>query len=819
MAGSSLTLGVIIGGTVGSAFEKTVGKAKADLSTVGIEAANTSSALKNIHLSRTLPRTIESTSAKLKKQESKTQELEVAYKKAFASGAKKADELKLSYNAAKTKSESLANTLDNQKRQQQRVNSSLKEAGVNTNDLSGETLRLKNTLERQKDAAQRQSRSMQRRKVLLGDMKAQVGKLVATWGTLTKSLQASLSFETAMTNIEKLAGPKGMDKLGDAITRVSGNLGKSATEMANLVATGAQARVPRDELVKFAETAEKLGEMMDSSAQEGADMLAKWRTSMNLNQGQALQLADQITLLGASGKTSSKDIATMVNRLGAMGEMSHISAGAMAALAASFPGSDASRTTRNVRKLLNVLQAGENITTKQQKGFKALGLDAKVMAKVMQTDASAGLKKVFQHLQSLDSTARNNAIRNLFGDSATESFAPLLNNMGLLQKNLDKVADKTQWQGQLDADWTAHMADASTKLSKLGTTFSNVGKIIGDVFLPPLGWVANTLANVLGGVVVLSQKFPHLTQFVVGTVGGFVLLQTTLRTTYMLSKLMPFTLRSVGRAFSFTTLRARLFNTILTLGKGVLLLFRTSLGVAGSALKVFSGALSFAGTTFKWIGRIFLTNPIGLAITAIAVGAYLIIRYWSPIKAFFSKVFGAIGASIDRVVDKFKAIMHSGSLLGSVLKVAFWPITLAVKAVGKLIGAFKAVKNSWLGKKVSGWFGGDEGAGTNGSSPVGTAMASANDSSPAIGDSTRRAESAGDHKVIQLEKARLAKGLAGKTAPAKPATMQQHNEFAITIAAAPGMDEDAIAKKVADAIADQQRAQARQQRSALFDVG
>jgi hypothetical protein len=45
--------------------------------------------------------------------------------------------------------------------------------------------------------------------------------------------------------------------------------------------------------------------------------------------------------------------------------------------------------------------------------------------------------------------------------------------------------------------------------------------------------------------------------------------------------------------------------------------------------------LKLAGQAILWLGRALLLNPIGLAISGIALGAYLIYKNWAPIKSFF----------------------------------------------------------------------------------------------------------------------------------------------------------------------------------------
>jgi hypothetical protein len=53
-----------------------------------------------------------------------------------------------------------------------------------------------------------------------------------------------------------------------------------------------------------------------------------------------------------------------------------------------------------------------------------------------------------------------------------------------------------------------------------------------------------------------------------------------------------------------------------------------------------------------WLGRALLMNPIGLLITGIAVSAYLIYRYWEPIKGFFN------APPFHQALGDFPAIYH-----------------------------------------------------------------------------------------------------------------------------------------------------------------
>ncbi|MEX3614177.1 MAG: hypothetical protein VB141_10605 [Burkholderia gladioli] len=93
-------------------------------------------------------------------------------------------------------------------------------------------------------------------------------------------------------------------------------------------------------------------------------------------------------------------------------------------------------------------------------------------------------------------------------------------------------------------------------------------------------------------------------------------------------------------------------------------------GGARGAITGITDALGGLARTFLFVGRLALTNPIGLVITGIAVAALLIVKYWEPIKAFFagfwqglreglaplSGMFGEIAAALGEVFAPLKPV-------------------------------------------------------------------------------------------------------------------------------------------------------------------
>ncbi|KAF1021878.1 MAG: hypothetical protein GAK30_01567 [Paracidovorax wautersii] len=71
-------------------------------------------------------------------------------------------------------------------------------------------------------------------------------------------------------------------------------------------------------------------------------------------------------------------------------------------------------------------------------------------------------------------------------------------------------------------------------------------------------------------------------------------------------------------------------------------LFGIKAAALSPLLTVLGTGLRMAGTAVLWLGRALLTTPIGLAITGIATAAFLIYKYWQPIKGFFSDLWNGV---------------------------------------------------------------------------------------------------------------------------------------------------------------------------------
>ncbi|WP_139143504.1 phage tail protein [Janthinobacterium sp. HH104] len=100
-------------------------------------------------------------------------------------------------------------------------------------------------------------------------------------------------------------------------------------------------------------------------------------------------------------------------------------------------------------------------------------------------------------------------------------------------------------------------------------------------------------------------------------------------------------------------------------------------GVLTPILRGLGGAFMWAGRAVLWLGRALMLNPIGIAIAVIAGAAFLIYKYWEPIKAFFGGLWSDVKAAF------------SGGFTGINSLIANWsPLGLFYRAFAGVLGWF-----------------------------------------------------------------------------------------------------------------------------------
>lgn len=736
-----LTLSLVLGAALGSGFKSVFGSARTELSTLGLEVKKTTQLMGKIGQMASMEAGAEKARQKLQEMRKETERLRLQYTLAAGAGDKAAAGMEQKWARAKQTTLALENALERQRVKISQVGDVLRKAGVNTHDLSGENERLSRTLKDQTDALTKQKKAVEERTAASATMRGEWAKIGAAVGMVSKATGTAIAFESAMADVRKVVtfdSPLQFQQMGKDIQLLAGHLPMTAEGIAAIVTAGGQAGFARDELLKFAESAGKMGIAFDTTADDAGQMMAQWRTSFKIGQTEVIALADKINYLGNTGPANASKISDIVTRIGPLGEVAGLASGEIAALGSTVAGMGIAPeiAATGIKNMILALNSGASATKHQRAAFEALGLDAEQMAKHMQTDAGGAITEVLQKIRQLPKEAQASALKNLFGSESIAAIAPMLTNLEKLQENFGKVGDATKYAGSMEKEYQSRSATTANNIQLLKNNFARLGNIIGTVFLPPLNavvagtiWLASKVAN-------LADQFPRLTTVVVGAVTAWLLYKT------------------VVSAATFA----------MTFIPGASALAASAMAGLGTVMGVVTTIFSATATAARVLWAVLMANPIILIGAAIAGAAYLIYQNWEPIKAFFTGLWAGISSGIGVAVD--------------------W-------IIGKLAMLTAPIK--WVMEK-SGQIGSALGFGSSAAKPGGAGAR--NTAAAAV-----------------IAGAAAASPMAASAKPVAPVT----NHHAITIHAAPGMDEKKLAEHVRRQLDARDREKSAKKRGALYD--
>lgn len=504
-------------------------------------------------------------------------------------------------------------------------------------------------------------------------------------------INEAVKFESAMADVKKVVNfdtPEQFKQMSKDVLDLSEALPMTAEGIAQIVAAGGQASIPRAELKAFATDAVKMGIAFDQTAEQSGDMMAKWRTAFKLTQPEVVALADKINYLSNTGPASAQQISDIVTRIGPLGEIAGLASGQIAAMGATLAGvgvpSEVAAT--GMKNFMLTLTKGAAATKQQQQAFKALRLDTKKVAVSMQKDAQGTIEDVLARIAKVDPSKQSAILTNLFGTESVGAIAPMLTNLDLLRKNFRSAGDASQYAGSMEQEYASRSATTANGMQLLRNRITSVGISLGTIFLPPLNEALATMGPMISQVGAFAEANPFLVKGLLGAAIGFTVLRVAVMSATVATKIF-----SAVASMSPVGLIVR----GIALAAGLLIANWSTVAPYFTALweRIRGPAMALWG----WFQKAFAWTPLSM-----------IIQNWEPLTGFFSALWDVVVALAAKGWDFLKTAV-SFSPLGII--VSNWePIVTWFKGMYERIRPYiEPLMNAgaWISQKFSGVFGGD----------------------------------------------------------------------------------------------------------------
>lgn len=767
MAQSSFKLALQIGASIGQSFRTSVRGSQSQLNQLGSsinKLKNQQASIKKVELG-------EASVGKARvAYEAASRELS-RLRREVASTDQPSKQLTQSFDAAKRKTERLSQALGKQRDRLQQSRRELQQAGVSSRNLMGDNARLGASVERLSQKYRKLNQAMRAQevnKVQRADLRGQLFDAVALGATVVAPVSIAVNFEQSIARLGAItrSGDDALLGLEQTARRLGETTQFSASEAASAMTFLGMAGFKTNEIISATPG------MLNLAQAAGSDLAGTADIASNILSGFSLK-ADE---MGRVGDVLSATFTTSNTTLQMLGDTLKY-----AAPVASSAGASIEQVAAMAGLLGNVGIQGSMAGTALRAAFLRLSAPPKVAADALANlgvevkDLDGNLRSVPELLQELakateglGSAERAEAIKQIFGSEASAGLTELLKQAG--SGALDSYIQQLR-QAKGTADTMAKKMSATTagSLKRLGSALESVAISIGSLLLPTIAAGAQLFAGMASWVSGAAQEYPWLTKVIVGATVGLVALKVT----------------AIAGAYAFTFLKGGVLSLVTayrTLSAGIAM---AQLGMARmNLLSALSAVRMGVVTAAQWALNVAMTaNPIGLivvGIAALAGAAFMLIKYWEPIGEFFSGLWDGVknitSGAVDWLLGKMNLLAKPFELLGS----------------------------AW--SAVSGWLGGDESADT-----------------PSSGNKRKLATAAVGASLA----AQPAMALPDSTVNALPqiqaVSAANHNQQSvsidapITIHAAPGMDERAIAGEVQKALEQREARAASQQRGVLFD--
>lgn len=524
---------------------------------------------------------------------------------------------------------------------------------------------------------------------------AAVGTAVAT--VAVASAKKAIEFESTMADVAKVvdglrdqngAFTKSYYEMSDALLNMSKNIPMTADALGQIMASAGQAGIASEDLAKFTETAAKMGVAFDTTAEQAGEWMATWRTALNLSQTQVAALGDQLNYLGNTTSENALKLSEVVTRVGALGQTAGLSAGEVAALAASMPGVTAEISATGIKSMMIAMTAGASATSKQAAVLQQLGFTASDMANRMQTDAKGAIIDLLGTIKQLPAAEQTAALSQYFGKESVSSIAPLLKNLGYLQQQFAKVGDASAYSGSMEAEYAVRADTTANKLQLTQNKLAVLQVQIGNKILPYVNDAldelsANVLPEVGAELDVIVPNIINATKWLWDHRSAVIAVGIAIGGTVAISK----GISTVTTIYKGATAAVKLLRAAQLKTKTATIALTAQIRAHTFAMRASAAASKAAAVASKAFraGLAFVTSPIGIAILAItaliAAGVWLY-KNWDTVKAKAAQ----LGAKISGIWTK----------INTAVTTAIAAISSRFPALGAVLsGLWKSVQDVW----------------------------------------------------------------------------------------------------------------------------
>lgn len=581
--------------------------------------------------------------------------------------------------------------------------------------------------------------------------------------------------------VEGARDPK-TGKLGPAYYELEAQIRAMSTQVpmltndiTDMFTAGARMEVPKDKLKDFVRLASDMASAFEAPPAELAESMGKIGKNFKIPVEDMRGMADAINYLDDNAISKGADIIDLLNRIGGIAGSVKISGSDMAALGSTLLtlGDTSETASTGIKTIFTRMAAATKMSKKFRGAIAEVGLRPEDVQAGMAENAVGTLLKLSEAIKKLPEKDRMGVMAEIAGVEHVGRLAKLVGNTEELRRQI-ALANGEDAKGSMAREAAARNETLQARWQMLKNGAFNLSAVVGETLQPALLSLMEAVTPLIEGFARWVKENPALVGGVMKlAIGGSALVAA------LGAVLLPLALIA-GKAMMVRFLFARMALMFASTGAA------TGAAAGGMGLMARAGFMlgRLFGGILRTLGLVGRINPWAALVVFATVAFASISERWAELKSYFSagewsKFWGVMWEVFESTLDK--------ATLG------FYGFIKGLLAAGK----------SALG------FGGDEERGA----AVRKAAARASLAAGAAGAiAISPAAQALQTGQVNLQRPQPLAPMAQRAAAAPVV-----NNNTITVHAAPGMDERATARAVAQELDRRERQAGVRARSAMRD--
>ena len=308
------------------------------------------------------------------------------------------------------------------------------------------------------------------------------------------------------------------------IQNLSTELPLTTVQIANMIESAARMDVPKEQLEEFVRLNTQMATAFDAAnPDELVEQYGKITKNFKLSSAASRELADAINYLDDNAISKGTEIIGFMNRVSGISGIAKITEKNMAALGSTLQTAGAGE--EDSATAVNAIFTRLSSATKKKPvrgALKAMGLDASQVELGMAKDAQGTLMKIVETVKKMPEQKRIGFIADLVGTEHTKTLALLASNTEEWRRQIE-LANSQAAKGSMGREFDTRMKALSSTWGIFKNQLFNLNATIGNALAPTL----DNLMKKIGGIVetirnwiIAHPKLSSNLMIFIGVIGG-----------------------------------------------------------------------------------------------------------------------------------------------------------------------------------------------------------------------------------------------------------------------------------------------------------